>query len=656
MTATQERLDVLFAPLKIGALSLRSRVVMPPHSSAIGNLWGTEDEARRAIAYLRRRATGGLAWATMPGRVSNVLPTGFEPQGLSAVTVSQFRYENYVSRTGRFVDAMHDEGALAATQLTLNGGYPHAPSQRFGQKVNALAPHVVTLREIDLLVDEYAFSATQAFHAGIDVLELHMNHEDLTMQFASAAVNARDDAYGGTLENRLRFPLRILRAARAAMGSDRVLGVRFNGEDAMFFSRDEGVEIAGHLVATGLVDYIHIVHGNTWGNPSYIQPHFYEPGQWSEVAGTYRAALDLPVVYTGLVTSAALAAEIVASGHADAVGMARAHLADPDVLSKARSGSADLVRPCVGATDCITRRYTDGLPFACGVNPHAADEIDGTWPAGRSAPTTVVVVGGGPAGMEISALLAEAGSTVTLFEQGEELGGQLAIAARAPSWGRYAEYLDWQRARLERAGVAVRLNTPFSETDIDDLPEGTDVVFATGSADNRTEVPGAELPHVRTASEVLENGERLDGHVIVVAHEDHMQPFAVAEHLAANGSTVTMLYQTHIPGQLIGRYSIGAVLGRMDALGVRVEIMSEVVAIHAGSVHVRNTYSNRSFTLAGVDHVVLACGGVSRSALFDHAQGQKHVRAHIIGDAYAQRRLVNATRQALSVAKEICSR
>lgn len=647
--------EALFQPLEVGALTLRSRVVMPPHSSAIGNLWGTDDEAATAIAYLRRRASGGLAWATTPGRVSNIVPTGFEPQGLSAVITTPYRFENYVERTGMFVRAMHEEGALAATQLTMNGGYPHAPSERFGQKLNALAPHALSEREIDLFVDEYAFSAGQAFRAGIDVLELHMNHEDLTMQFASAKVNGRSDSYGGSLENRLRFPLRILRAAREAIGADRVLGVRFTGEDAMFFSREEGIEIAAAIEQTGLIDYVHIVHGNTWGNPSYIQPHFYAAGAWADTARAYREALGVPIIYTGLVATPERAAEIVGSGDADAVGMARAHIADPDVLRKAKNGSASAVRPCVGVNDCINRRYTDGLPFGCGVNPHAADERDGEWPAGRTGPVSATVVGGGPGGMEIAALLAEAGTRVTLHESRNALGGQLAIASHAPSWDRYRGYLDWQEARLASLGVDVRLGAEFGAEDLDALVDGAHVVFATGSAERRPEIPGADLPHVVTAGEVLEADLRLDGRVVVVAHEDHLQPFAVAEHLAANGSDVTMLYQSPGPGQLLGRYSIGGVLGRMDTLGVRIEIMTEAVGIAPGRVDARNIFSDREWSLTDVDHVVFACGGVSRAALFERAQAEGRIRAQLVGDAYAQRRLVNATRMALAVAKEICA-
>ncbi|KAB1645341.1 FAD-dependent oxidoreductase [Gulosibacter chungangensis] len=647
---------MLFEPLQIGALTARSRVVVPPHSSAIGNLWGTDSEAEQAIAYLRRRAEAGVAWTTMPGRISNVLAPGFEPSGLSAVITTQYRFDNYVSRTSQYVDAMHDAGALAATQLTMNGGYPHAPSTRFAQKINAQAPHVISSHELDTLIEEYRFSAGQAFRAGIDVLELHMNHEDLTAQFVSARTNGREDEYGGSLKNRLRFPLAVLRAAREQIGPDRVLGVRFNGADELFYDLDEGVEIANAVAATGLVDYFHIVHGSTWGNPSYIQPHFFDLGKWSTDARAYRQALDLPIIYSGLVATPARAAEIISSGDSDMVGMARAHVADPDLLVKAKAGSPALVRPCIGANDCINRRYVDGLAFGCAVNPHAADERDGDWPAGRTGPREAIVVGGGPSGLEIAALLAEAGTSVTLHEASDALGGQLRSTAQAPSWERYGQYLDWQLARIQRLGIDVRLNSTFDEAALEQVADGVNVVFATGASERRPEIPGVDLPHVHTAREVLDHKLALEGNVLVIAHEDHLAPASVAESLAASGARVTMAYQTHVPAQLLGRYSVGAVLGRLDELGVRVEIMTEVTAIHEGRVSARNIYSGREFELPEIDHVVLACGGTSEAALFERAQAEGRVQSHILGDAYAPRRIVFGTRQALVLAKLICER
>lgn len=641
--------DVLFEPLRIGPLTARSRVIVPPHSSAVGNLWGTEQEAEQAVAYLRRRAEAGVAWTTMPGRVSNVLAPGFEPSGISAVVQGPFRHENYVERTGRFVSAMHAVGALAATQLTMNGGYPHAPSARFAQPVNALAPHAITTDEIRLLLDEYRFSAARAADAGVDILELHMNHEDLSQQFLSRAINVRTDEYGGSLENRTRFAVNALAAAREQIGPDRVVGVRMNAADPRFYTVDEGIEIAQHLATTGLVDYFHIVFGSTWGNPSYIQPHFFRPGQWAPLAASYKSELPVPVIYTGLVDSATRAAEIVSAGDADMVGMARAHIADPDVLANAKRGATAQTRPCVGVNDCINRRYVDGLPFGCAVNPHAAVEVDGDWAANRIT-RRLAVVGAGPAGLELAALAAEAGAAVTLFDRAHEIGGQLLMASSAPSFGRYRDYVTWQRRRLARLSVGVQLGMEMRAESPELAASDLTVVVATGARDRIPSIPGVEGSNVFTARDVM-HGRVAGDDIAVVVQDDHLAPFAIAEKLAIAGARVTMFYATHVPGQLLGRYSIGSVLGRMDDLGVRIRIMEEVVSISDGAVHVRNVYSGRADTVNAFDAVVLACGGESESHVFEGLRSAGRDEVYIIGDAYAPRRLVFATRQALAVAK-----
>ncbi|MEV0567419.1 FAD-dependent oxidoreductase [Dactylosporangium sp. NPDC050588] len=644
----------LFTPIRIGALTARSRVVMPPHSSAIGNLWGTEAEAGQAIAYLAERARAGIAWSTIPGRISNVLAPGFEPSGISAVVHGSFRGANYVERVRRYSAAMHEAGALAATQLTMNGGYPHAPSDRFATPVNFLAPHAITVDELALLLDEYEFSAGTARQAGIDVLELHMNHEDLTQQFLSPSTNDRTDHYGGSLGNRMRLPIEVLERARAAFGRDGALGVRMNLAVPGSYELDEGVEIARRIEATGLVDYFHMVYGSTWGHPSYIQPHFYEPGTWSGLARRYREALSVPVVYTGLVNSPRLAAEIVARGDADLVGMARAHVADPQLLVKARAGEHRSIRPCVGGNDCINRRYVDGLPFGCAVNPHAAREVDGPWPGGARVDRPVLVVGGGPAGMELAALAAEAGAAVTLVERADALGGQLRTAALAPSFGRLGEYLDWQERRLGSLGVQVRLGTAFGAADLAaadaEVGAGAALVVATGARERVPDLPGVHLPHVVGGRAAL-RGAPVGRRVAVVVQDDHLAPLAVAEALADRGCEVTLLYSTHVPAQLLGRYIVGSVLGRLDSLGVQVRIMEEVVAIGDGVVHVRHTYSGRAHELTGFDTVVLACGGTSEAGLYALAREQGRADVHVLGDAYAPRRLVFATRQALVVAR-----
>ena len=316
-----------------------------------------------------------------------------------------------------------------------------------------LMPHVMDQDDIDSFVREYAESARLSQDGGADGVELHLNHDDLHEWFLSPLTNQREDGYGGSMESRARFSLECLRAIREVVGDTMTVGVRMNIREELpgGYDVDGGVELAQYLESTGLIDYVHGVVGTPWGNPSYIQPTYFEPGEFAELAGRLKAALSLPVVHTGRITDPDVAERVLASGQADIVGMARAHIADGDLLVKAREGRAQDIRPCVGGNECISRRYVEGLPFGCAVNPGTSHEVEGPW-VNRAPGRRLLVVGGGPAGMELAALSAEAGMEVELHEAEDELGGQLRYVVRAPRHEGYARYLDWQRRRLADRG------------------------------------------------------------------------------------------------------------------------------------------------------------------------------------------------------------
>ncbi|WP_285313477.1 FAD-dependent oxidoreductase [Pseudarthrobacter sp. fls2-241-R2A-168] len=641
-------LEQLFTPIKLGPLVARSRVMMSPHQSAIGSLWGTEEEAAKNLAYLRLRAESGIAWATIPGRMRNFYNLGFEPSGLSAETGGIFRNPLYAERVPRFVEVMHEAGALAAAQFTLIGGYPHSPSATMSNQWSNQMPHVLTRDEVRQFVKEYGDSARIAADAGIDIFELHANHDDLHEWFLSPLTNKRTDEYGGDLAGRLRFTEETLRAMRAEIGPDKVLGVRMNMFEDDGYDLEGGLEIVRALDAMGLVDYFHMVIGTPWGNPSYIQPHFHEPGGWSQYARRFREAVSVPVVHTGLVSSLEVAARIIESGEADIVGMSRAHIADGELLAKAKAGKAESVRPCVGGNECINRRYTDGLPFGCAVNPHAGREYKEVWGVRRMS-RDLVVVGGGPAGLELAALAAESGAKVTLFERAEELGGQLRIAANAPSFGRYGDYLDWQVKRVHDLGIDVRLGSKFEVGDEKDVPTGTVLAFATGAVERVPDIAGVTADHVLRSRDVISGRATTGQSVAVVVQDDHMPPIALAEHLAVQGVKVTMFYPTQGPAQLVGKYIVGSALGRLDALGVTIRTMEQVIGIEGDSVRVRHLYSRVETSIGGFDNVVLSCGGESDAATFNSIAAARP-DVHVLGDAYAPRRLVFATRQAIALA------
>jgi NADPH-dependent 2,4-dienoyl-CoA reductase/sulfur reductase-like enzyme len=329
--------------------------------------------------------------------------------------------------------------------------------------------------------------------------------------------------------------------------------------------------------------------------------------------------------------------------------MARAMFADPEILSKARSGRLAEIRPCIGCNDCLHAVTVEGLPFGCTVNPRTGRETEPELPKVEVA-KTVLVVGGGPGGLELAGLLAERGHRVALWEKQSELGGQVRIAAKAPENRTFGSLIEFQGRRLERLGVAVSLGQEATQESI--LAFGADVVvIATGSRGRVPEIDGVHAPFVVEGRDVMlgaETGER----VAVIAREDHMQPLTIAGLLVDQGKQVQLIYQTPAVAPLVGKYSIGAPLAKFAAGGGTLRMTERVVEITQGCLHTRNVYSGTPGTVEDFDTVVLACGGEADDALHAGLLG-KVDELHLLGDAYAPRRIWFATRQAYELAKRI---
>jgi dimethylglycine catabolism A len=647
----------VFTPITVGTLQLDHRMVVPPHGGGNGNLLGSDAEFEQHCALWLAKAHGGMQWlGGGPNFVRNPMPIGFEATGVGAHGPGFFRDPRYPERIGEFARRLHDAGAVVSAQMVQQGGMPTGPSPTFSGYADHRIAHGLDADEVQWLIREYAESAAIALGAGVDAIEIHANHDDVVQWFLSPATNLRDDGYGGSFDNRRRFLREICEGIRSRAPGAFTFGLRLNLDEMIEggYRIDELCRFVAAFTADGTVDYFSFDVGGNWDAPSYIPIPWYEDAQWAELCGQAKQATSLPVVYAGRVTSPEQAEAVIAAGHADLVAMARATMADPDLVVKTRRRLAgeqvEPIRPCIGLNECIHRKQVEGIVYACGVNPAFAREAAlRDRPTRTKAPKSVLVVGAGPAGSELAALCAEQGHRVQLWERGSDVGGALAVAALARGNHKYREWIDYQAARLERVGVDVQFGRTATADGV--LAVDADLVaIATGSTPRIPRIPGVES--ALTAAAVL-TGEAVPGHrVAVISEDDGPAPLSVSDHLAGLGHAVTLIHQSIAPSPLVGKYSNGGMIARLIDGGVEFVQMARVVGIDGGTLQLASSYGNRRWTIDGFDSVVLVAGSIPSADLY---RDLKHRRegVHLLGDAFAPRRMVFATRQAWALAETL---
>ena len=662
----------LWTPLRIGAVTVKNRIMLSPHRQAYGD---NNQPTDRMIAYYVERAKGGVALVDGESTsVSRRLARASAESGPSGWRLTAYE-ERVIPAFARLAEALHAHGCKIFMEFStfgVNQGaridfddwYPVRGPSRVPSPGGTEIPWEMDQDYIDELVEDYGRSAANMQKAGIDGVEVHAAHGYLPMQFLSPAFNKRNDRYGGSPRRNAQLLVEIGEGIRARVGSDYTVGMRLSFDE---YIGDAGVtpelaeEYLDMFAATGFYDFFSISSG------SYHSFHYAVPAMGSvpqaflvdygrrakQVVGD-RAKIFL----AGRILDLATAEQVINSGAADMVAMVRAHMADPFLIAKTLEGRESEVVRCVGANECLATGFR-GRRMHCVMNPAVGREQ--RWGEGTLQPAAIAkriaVVGAGPAGLKAAGTAARRGHEVTLFEESREIGGHLDLLKRLPTRGDWQKMIDNLMTVAEANGVEVRLGEAATATSIGG-ERFDEIVCATGSMwdrsgfsggrSDRAGIPGAEAPGVLDVAtavrRALEDPTALGRKVIILDDCGAYLPLGLAEILGNAGADVEVVSRFAVIGQhLVETLELPWMLPRLAAAGVTLTPNHFVEEIRGRQVEVYTTWNRRIRIVDDVDTVVLAMLRSPRDELYHEMASAGDVPVHRIGDAVSPRTTSDAT-------------
>lgn len=469
----------ILRPLTVRGMTIPNRIVMPPMGTNFATASGELSDEH--MAYYRERARGGTGLIIM----ENVCVD--HPTGSNGYTQLRLDSDHYLPRMFAFTEEMHHHGSVVGVQINHAGasadpaltGVSALSSSDVPSKPGGPVPTPMTIAQIRRVIEHFGQTARRAQRAGFDMVEVHGGHSYLLNQFLSPFYNHRTDEYGGSPRNRVRLLVEVLREVRARVGERFPISLRVSADELLEGGNrlEDTLSLAAHCD-----EYVDIWNVSAAENPTlqYQIDMARLPDGWrSTMAHAFKERFGKPTITSGNVREPRAAERILAEGDADLVAIGRGLIADPWWVRKVREGRPEDILHCISCNiGCADHRIRQGTPIRCTINPNILDN-ESYRDTKVSAPTRVVVVGGGPAGLEAASSAAEVGCAVTLLERGEQLGGIVRHAARLPAKWRIAKYLDESVLRARRAGVDIRTGQPGEPDRV--LAEHPDlVVNATG--------------------------------------------------------------------------------------------------------------------------------------------------------------------------------
>lgn len=646
-----DRYPNVFRPFAIGNVEIRNRIFLPAHTT---NFAENFLPTARHLAYLRERAAGGVGLMFMdPLRVHRTsLGRAGGLAGPSAESLPLLR---------EITDALKAEGARVFTQVTHTGRH----SDNFSERLPAWGPsptpwttsgeipHQMTRAEMTIIRDCYVETALFALEAGFEGMEIHFGHGHLLHQFLSPACNQRTDDYGGSFEARLRFPMEVFDAVLSAVGDRAPVGARVSVADLMEggCTDAEMREIVRRLAAKPGCKFVHMsVAAYHWpsighhvADMSYpSHPFLDETLRMTELTG------DLPVLAVNRYRSLADAEDALATGAVHMVGMNRAHMADPRLVQKTLAGEEDRVRPCISSNHCIGQIALH-RPISCMMNARVGKEA--LWPevpVSSTNPQKVLVIGGGPAGMEAARIAALAGHSVTLWEAADQLGGKLILGGTTHRRGDLSQMRQFLEAEVRRTNATIVTSQRATPEAV--AAFGADrVILAIGSIDDR-------LPEgiSRTIEDALADTTTVwqGRHIAIVDKSGSWASLAAAETLAHRGAKISVISSPDSPLWDVNIYSRMIAMERLSEAGVQLRPGMTVKSIALPTLELRNKFTGQTEGLERIDEVLFASRGASAFD-FQSELEARNVPVTVVGDALAPHTLFEALHDAQAVARAL---
>jgi len=639
----------LFQPLQIGKLELKNRIVMLAMTTGYGEL--NETVSDRLVTFFAERAKGGAGLIIVP----------FSPVRAGSPVEPGLYDDRFIPGATRLTERIHAFGAKTAGQLItsyhviLGSGIPEVvgPSP-VGNQMMRCTPRPLTIDEIHGIIEEYAQSARRAREAGFDAVEILAGAGYLLNRFLSPVSNKRQDQYGGSLENRMRIILEIIGSVRKAVGEGFPISVRLNVEEQMEGGHtiEDSKGVAQILEKAG-IQVINMYTGWHESPVPTVQPSL-PKGAFVHLAEKIKSGVRIPVIATNRINDPLVAEKILAEGKADLIGMGRALLADPELPKKAMEGRVEEIIQCIACSNCLAeimgayRQWGKPVATFCTVNPVAGKEgHDILHPAPRSK--KVMVIGGGPAGLEAASIAAMRGHRVTLYDRGGELGGRLLLAAIPPYKNEMKTLAQSLAARARKAGVRIKLHSEAGrETIEEEKPDA--LVLALGATPRLPDIPGARGQNVVFAEEVLAGLNSVSGSVLVVG--GGIVGCETAEFLLEQGKGVTQVTVLEMLDRMANDVSPTYrpfFLARLKKTGIKMITSARVEEITEKGVRVSQV--DGSTWIEG-NAGVLAWGYMANRQLVQELKGIVP-EVHVAGDCITPRMIKEAMEEGFLVGCKI---